>query len=39
MVQALLVLGLPTLLAIQTVKHFISKPDYQTDLRALHAIR
>lgn len=39
MVPAILVLGLPTLLAIQTAKHFITRPHYQTDLRALHAIR
>ena len=38
MVRALIVFGLPTLLAIQTVKHFM-KPKQQVDLRALHAIR
>lgn len=38
MVPAILVFGLPTLLAIQTVKHFITRPP-QVDLKRLHAVR
>ena len=38
MVRALIVFGLPTIVAAQAVLHFM-KPRHQVDLRALHAIR
>jgi hypothetical protein len=38
MVPAILVFGLPTLLAFQAVKHFMH-PSPQVDLKELHAVR